>query len=71
MAPQPPPTAALRVVIAELQFIIELANADKSDPRLKQLFQDAINDLRAAAKKIIGTDPIIDKDNSEQRPPQG
>jgi hypothetical protein len=65
MAPQPPaPALVLRPVIAELQFIMELAIADKSDARLKKLFQDAISDLRAAAKKITGDDPGIVKDNT-------
>lgn len=49
----------LRVVIAELQFINELANADKTDPRLKGLIEAAVKDLIAAAKKIVGEDPII------------
>ena len=49
----------LRTVIAELQFIIELSNDNKTDPRLPQLLDAAKQDLAIAAQGVLGDDPII------------
>ncbi|MCZ2149777.1 MAG: hypothetical protein LC126_18610 [Bryobacterales bacterium] len=47
----------LNLVIAELQLAIAMVEANPQDPRLKKLFDDAISDLKAAAKSITGQDP--------------
>lgn len=49
----------LRTVISELQFILELSNDNKTDPRLPQLLDNAKQDLSVAAQSILADDPII------------
>jgi hypothetical protein len=49
----------LRTVISELQFILELSNDNKNDPRLPQLLDGAKQDLATAAQSIVADDPII------------
>ncbi|HTS32202.1 MAG TPA: hypothetical protein VMH81_40305 [Bryobacteraceae bacterium] len=49
----------LRTVISELQFILELSNDNKTDPRLPQLLEAAKQDLALAAQAVLADDPII------------
>ena len=50
----------LRTVISELQFILELSNDNKTDPRLPQLLDAAKQDLAVAARSLVADNPIID-----------
>ena len=62
VTPQKATGISIKTVIAELQWIQELAADNPKDPRMKQLLEDAQNDLAAAAAKIpIADDPGIVK----------
>ncbi|HWC96564.1 MAG TPA: hypothetical protein VG456_07440 [Candidatus Sulfopaludibacter sp.] len=49
----------LKTVIAELQFINELAIDNKTDPRIPGLLDQAKQDLATAAQSISADSPII------------
>ena len=49
----------LKTVISELQFIIELSNDNKGDPRLQSLLDSAKADLATAAQALVADDPLI------------
>jgi hypothetical protein len=62
VTPQRATGITIRTVITELQWILELSTDSPKDPRLKQLLEDAKNDLATAAAKIpIADDPLITK----------
>ena len=62
VTPQKAAGITLKTVIAELQFIQELAADNPRDPRIAKLLDDAQNDLAVAAAKIpIAYDPGIVK----------
>ena len=49
----------LKTVIAELQFINQLATDAKTDSRIPGLLDQAKQDLATAAQNITADDPII------------